>query len=399
MKYRYKALKNDKIVNGSVEAEGMQDALAYLKHNGLFTIEVAKESSDSLAVLRSMLTFVSFGDIVDLTRQLAIMLNAGLTLIDAFDILKKQIGKGPVLSVLESIDKEIKSGESFSKALKRYPHLFSNIYIALVQAGEASGKVNEVLMKLAENLEKEREFKGKIKGAMIYPAIVVSGMFMVMFVMITFVIPKLLTLYQDLDVELPLSTQVLVIVSNFSQKFWPLIIIAVIGIGLGIRNYFRTKAGKIVKDNLMLKIPYFSKVIRIASLVDATRTLAILIGSGVSILEGLKIIIDTSDNVVFQNAFRNIYVKVEKGVSLGQAMADEKVFPPILVQMTTVGEQTGHLDATLLRLSNYFEIESEFAVKAVTSLIEPAIIIVLGLGVGLLVFSVITPIYSLTNKF
>jgi type II secretory pathway component PulF len=254
-------------------------------------------------------------------------------------------------------------------------------------------------MKLAENLEKEREFKGKIKGALIYPAIVVSGMIMVMFVMITFVIPKLLTLYQDLDVELPLSTQILVVVSNFSQKFWPLIIIAAIGAGLGIRNYFRTKAGKIVKDNLMLKIPYFSKVIRIASLVDATRTLAILIGSGVSILEGLKIIIDTSDNVVFQNAFRNIYVKVEKGVSLGQAMADEKVFPPILVQMTTVGERTGHLDATLLRLSNYFEIESEFAVKAVTSLIEPAIIIVLGLGVGLLVFSVITPIYSLTNKF
>lgn len=399
MQYKYKALKNDKIINGHVEAEGMQDALNYLRHNNLFTIEVKKVSTDNFAFLKALLNRVSFNDVVDLTRQLAIMLNAGLTLIDSFDILKKQMTNGPVLEVIESIDKEIRSGESFSKALKRHPYLFSNIYIALVQAGEASGKVNEVLMKLAENLEKEREFKGKIKGALIYPAVVVTGMLIVVFVMVTFVIPKLLTLYQDLDVALPLSTQILIVVSNFSAKFWPIIVVTVISGVIVLKNYLKTNAGKSVKDHILLKLPFFSKVIRIASLVDATRTLAILIGSGVSILEGLKIIIDTSDNIVFQNAFRNIYTKVEKGFSLGQAMADEKVFPPILVQMTTVGEQTGHLDATLLRLSKYFEIESEFAVKAITALIEPAIIIVLGIGVGLLVFSVITPIYSLTNKF
>ncbi len=399
MQYRYKALKNDKVITGIVEADGLQDAMSYLRHNNLFTIEVKKVSNESFTAFQSYFTFVSFNDVVDLTRQLAIMLNAGLTLIDAFDILKKQVTNNAVLGIIESIDKEIRSGESFSKALKRYPNLFSNVYVALIQAGEASGKVNEVLMKLAENLEKEREFKGKIKGALIYPAVVFLGMIGVMFVMMTFVVPKLLQMFQDLGVELPLTTRILIIVSNFFANYWVLIIIGVIVLVLGIQNYLKTRAGKILFDTLMLKIPAVNKIVRIAAVVDATRTLSILIGSGVSILEGIKIIIETSDNIVFQNAFKSIYIQVEKGVSLGQAMQNEKIFPPILIQMAGVGEQTGHLDTTLMKISNYFEFESEFAVKAITSLIEPAIIIILGIGVGVLVFSVITPIYSLTSSF
>ena len=165
------------------------------------------------------------------------------------------------------------------------------------------------------------------------------------------------------------------------------------------KKYTATKAGRLLFDTMALRLPAFGSLIQISSLVDATRTLAILIGSGVSILDGLNIIIETTGNMVFRNSFQNIYKQVEKGYSLGTALGNEGIYPPILVQMTTVGEQTGKLDDTLLRISHYFEMESEMAVKTLTTLIEPLILVILGLGVGFLVISVITPIYNLTSSF
>lgn len=399
MLYRYKALKKEKVITGTIDAANEKEAITYLRHNGLMALEVVRTTTpDSLMIVNALFNRVTFTDVVNLTRQLAIMLNAGLTLVDAFDIVKKQITKSSLLNLVESIDKEIRSGSSFSDALKKYPYLFSNLYIALVRSGEASGKLSEVLNKLAENLEKQREFNAKVKGAMTYPAIVMVGMVTVMFIMITFVIPKLLDLYKDLKVELPVTTQILIAVSGFSAKYWPIIVGIAIGLAVLFQNYRKTRQGKFMMDTIMLRLPVISSVVRMSALVDATRTLSILIGSGVSILEGLSIVTDTAGNLIFQEAFKNIYKELEKGGSLGASMAKEKVFPPILVQMATVGEQTGHLDETLLKISHYFELESELAVKALTSLIEPAIIIILGVGVGALVMSVITPIYNITNQ-
>ncbi len=397
--YQYKALKKDKIISGKLEASSPEDAVLYLKNNNYFPIEVKRMDSGNIAVFDSIFNRVQFTDIVDLTRQLSIMLNAGLTLIDCFEIMKKQTTKISLLRVIEDLDREVRGGKSFSESLKKYPQHFSNLYIALVKSGEASGKLSDILLKLAENLEKQREFQGKIKGALIYPVIVIIGMISVMFIMITFVVPKLLGLYKDFNIDLPLSTKVLIVVSSFTSQFWPFIIAGVFfGVSF-LRKYLQTKQGKHLYDSTLLKIPVLSNVVRMSVLVDSTRTLSILIGSGVSILDGLDIIIETSSNAIFQLAFKSIYKQVEKGVSLGQAMTNEGVFPPILVQMTTVGEQTGHLDDTLARISHYFEMESELAVKAMTTLIEPAILVFLGVGVGFLVMSVITPIYNLTSSF
>lgn len=399
MMYQYKALKKDKIISGKLEASSPEDAVLYLKNNNYFPIEVKRMDSGNIAVFDSIFNRVQFTDIVDLTRQLSIMLNAGLTLIDCFEIMKKQTTKISLLRVIEDLDREVRGGKSFSESLKKYPQHFSNLYIALVKSGEASGKLSDILLKLAENLEKQREFQGKIKGALIYPVIVIIGMISVMFIMITFVVPKLLGLYKDFNIDLPLSTKVLIVVSSFTSQFWPFIIAGVFfGVSF-LRKYLQTKQGKHLYDSTLLKIPVLSNVVRMSVLVDSTRTLSILIGSGVSILDGLDIIIETSSNAIFQLAFKSIYKQVEKGVSLGQAMTNEGVFPPILVQMTTVGEQTGHLDDTLARISHYFEMESELAVKAMTTLIEPAILVFLGVGVGFLVMSVITPIYNLTSSF
>lgn len=398
MNYWYKALKKDKVVNGKLNSTSSQEVVNFLKKNGYIPIEVKKIES-ILPQFDSIFNRINFTDIVDFTRQMAIMLNAGLTLIDCFNILEKQIKKTELLALVQSLNKEVTEGNTYSSALQKYPEQFSNLYIALVKSGEASGKLSEILLKLAENLEKQREFNSKIKSALTYPVIVVIGMLGVMFVMITFVVPKLLGLYKDFNVELPATTKILIALSDFSSRFWPLIIIAVFASISLFKKYTSTKQGKLLFDTVSLNFPAFGPIIKISALVDTTRTLAILIASGVSILDGLNIIIETTGNLVYRNSFINIYKQVEKGFALGTSMDNEGIYPPILVQMTTVGEQTGKLDDTLMRISRYFEAESEIAVKSLTTLIEPLILVVLGVGVGFLVISVITPIYNLTSAF
>jgi len=399
MRFKYRALKDNKIFNKVIDAESEKAVVIYLKNNGYFPLDIGKEHSASTEIFGFITNRISFTDIVDLTRQLAIMLNAGLTLVDCFDILEKQITKPVFLKLIEDLDKTIRGGSSFSAALKKYPQYFSNLYISLIKSGEASGKLSDILLRLAENLEKQREFQGKIKGALIYPIIIIIGMIGVMFVMITFVLPKLLGMYKDFNITLPMTTQILIVVSSFSTKFWPLIIATVFGGGVFVNRYLKTKAGKTQFDTMTLKLPIMGNVIKISALVTSTRTLSILIGAGVSILESLNIVVDTTENIVFQEAFKRIYKQVEKGISVGAAMEqEENIFPPILIQMTVVGEQTGHLDETLMRISKYFEMESELAVKTMTTLIEPLVLVFLGVGVGFLVLSVITPIYNLSSS-
>lgn len=398
MKFSYKAIKNDVIVTKSIEAASEGEVIGYLRKNGYVPISV-EVTRPLFPQFDSIFNKVTFEDIVDFTRQLAIMLNAGLTLVDCFSILEKQVTKETMVIVIQNIQKDVLAGSTFSATLQKYPEHFPNLYIALVKSGEASGKLSEILLRLADNLEKQREFQSKIKSALTYPVIVFLGMIGIMFVMITFVIPKLLNLYKDFNIELPITTQILIVVSSFLSQFWPLVILAVIVAFNFTKRYLKTDAGKLVLDTILLKLPVFGKIVSISSLVDSTRTLSILIGSGVSILDTLSIIIETTSNTLYRNAFRNILKSVEKGVSLGNAFNNENMFPPILVQMITVGEMTGKLDDTMMRISHYFDLESEVAVKTITTLIEPLILIVLGVGVGFLVMSVITPIYNLTSSF
>ncbi len=399
MFFQYKALKDSKIVIKKIEAASSEAVIDYLQKNNYFPISVEKVKEHNSSYLDSLLQRVVFNDIVNFTRQVAIMLNAGLTLIDALEILKKQTPKLPMRKMIEAIDAKIKGGGSFSTALLDYKDNFSNLYISLVKSGEASGKLGEILLRLADNLEKQREFKSKLKGALVYPVIIIIGMFVVMFIMVTFVLPKLLGLYKDFNVELPLSTKILIGISGFSAKFWPVVLILIFVIVYFVKKYLNTKTGKKNLDKFSLKLPVIGNLISISALVESTRTLAILIGAGISILDALSIVIDSTDNSIFQEAFTNVSRKVEKGQSLGAALDQEGIFPPILVQMSQVGEQTGNLDDTLFRLSKYFEMESEMSVKTMTTLIEPLILVFLGVGVGFLVMSVITPIYNLTNSF
>src|SRR3989338_85208 len=400
MEFSYKAIsKEGRTTNGSIEAENQDRALSYLKESGYTILSVKAKSVPVTSSFSALFSRVNFSQIVDFTRQMSIMLSSGLTLIDAFEIFKRQSDNVAFLKLMQEIDSDIKAGLSFSEALKKHPHLFSNLYISLIKAGEASGKLDEIMKKLAINLERQRTFQSKVKGAMIYPIIIICAMSVVMFIMLTFVLPKLLDVYKDFNVKLPIMTVFLINVSTFFNKFWWLIILTVIFGIVMLMKIIHSKSGKRLFDRISLHVPLINSIIRISALVDTTRTLSILIGAGVSILESLDIITETTSNVIYQEALRNIRLNIEKGETLGRSLDETGIFPPILVQMTSVGEQTGHLDETLGHLANYFESESEIAIKALTTLIEPAILIVLGIGVGFVVIAVITPIFSLSSSF
>jgi type II secretory pathway component PulF len=380
-----------------IDGEDAARVNTYLQEQGLFVIYIRPTqqiwSSFSLRAKR-----VSHKEIIDITRQFAIMMNAGLTIVQSLDILKRQAGRPALKELIDDIDHDVKSGSTFSDAINRKSHLFSNLYISLVKSGEATGKLAEVMAKLAENMESSAQFQAKLKNALIYPVIVLLAMFGVMFIMVTFVVPKLTELYTQFDATLPLPTQILIAISQFMVAFWPLVLLALAGVYYGSRMYVKTKQGRMQYDTVMTNLPVVGSVVRMGALVNSTRTLSILVGSGISILDALKIVHGTTDNILYQRAFENIYKQVEKGTSLGSAFEHEAIFPPILIQMITIGENTGHLDETLERISVYFEQESELAIKAMTTLIEPAILLVLGVGVGFIVFSIITPIYSLTSS-
>lgn len=399
MKFHFKAVRKGKIISGTIDANDQSDLIAYLKSKQYFPFEISEVDSSKYNFIDDILNGVTFNDVVNFTRQLSITINAGLTLVDSLTIFKKQVEKKPFLRMLNDIDQQLRAGKTFSTALKKYPRKFSNMYIALIKSGEATGKLNTILFNLAENMEKKRVFMGKIRGAMVYPAIIFIGMIAIVFLLLTFVVPQLTQLYQDLEVELPMITQQLIYVSDTLAATWPLVLAATAGIVFGFIRSLRIPYVKVFFDKLLMKIPALGKVYNISSLVNTTRTLSILLSSGVSLLEGLDITTETTNNVVFQGALKKVKKNVEQGVALSAAMERENVFPPILIQIVQVGEQTGHLDKTLHNIAEYFESESEMAIKAATTLIEPIILAVMGIVVGFIITAVITPIYSLTESF
>jgi type IV pilus assembly protein PilC len=399
--FQYKARENNgKLITGLVDAPSQEVAIRLLHEKQLFVIGV-KESHEgfSFAKIEQYMKRVSFNDIVNFTRQLSTMITAGLSLPEALMILRNQTTNQAFSTILVDIEHQVVSGGNLAGALSKYPRYFSTTYIALVRAGEKSGTLDEILARLSETLEAEREFRGKISGAMIYPIIILIGMVGVIFVMMTVVMPKLTGLYKDFNIQLPWTTVLLMAISDFFVHFWWLMIFGIVGGVLLFNRWRKTPFGEIVVDQLIFKIPLFGELQKKIILVDFTRTLGMLVASGIHILEGLQILKSSLGNVMFRTAVDEISKKVEKGFPLGDSFAQYAVFPPIVSQMMKVGEETGKLDETLTKLSKYFQSESETLVKGLTTAIEPIIMVIMGVGVGFIVISVITPIYNLTSQF
>ncbi|MBU2052373.1 type II secretion system F family protein [Patescibacteria group bacterium] len=399
-KFEYLAVSKDrKKVRGQVEASSQTQAISILRSNGLFVVNLNK-----IEILPAWLKWlnrwqrVKQRDVVHFTRQLATMIKAGLPLTTALSILKYQSNLA-MSKVIDEVLREVEGGGSFSKALSKYNNVFDQVYLSLVQSGEAAGVLDKVLLRLADNLEKQAEFRAKTKNALVYPAIITVAMIIVAIVMTVFVIPKLTTLYEEFDAELPAMTRILIGISNFMVKSWYLWLgLGTVG-GYALSQWRRQPTGKMFFDKFSLKVPVFGQLKTKIILTEITRTLALLIESGVSIIEALEITARTADNILFTGSIQRAAKEVEKGIPLAVAIGQYEHFPPIVGQMLAVGEETGKVDEVMFNLSGYFETEAEQAVKGLTTAIEPIMMILLGVGVGFLVIAIILPIYNLTSQF
>lgn len=385
---------------GIVEAADSNQAAKILRERGLIVITIkSSESGITLDRLFGSFKKVTDTEITNFTRQLSTMITAGLPLTEALNILKAQTQNKQFTIIQESILHDIEGGGSFADSLQKHPKTFSKIYISLVRAGEASGLLDTILARLAENLEKDREFKAKTRGAMIYPMIVVIAITVVMFIMMIFVIPRLTGMYKDMGVELPGPTKFLIATSNFFVNFWWLMIGGGVVAYFAYKQYVKTESGRKYVDQLMYRIPVFGKIRRESALTEFARTLGLLVGAGIPIIEALNIVSDSVGDKVYYDSIRNAARDVEHGAPLSVPISRDTNFPPILSQMVKVGEETGKLDEVLIKISKYFEAEAENLIKNLTTALEPFILIFLGIGVAFLVLSIILPIYKLTSSF
>lgn len=400
MNFLYRARDlNGELKQGEIQAADQHAAVIILRKKGLVVINVSAKDQSEFKFLDNYLNRVGFSKLVNFTRQMSTMISAGLVLSEAMDILSEQEEHKYFRIVLSQISADLKGGLSLNAALSKYPRIFPGIYVNLVKAGEASGKLDQVLLKMADNLEKEREFKAKVKGAMIYPAVVVTMMLAVVVIMMVFVIPKLVSLYKETSLDLPLPTKILIFTSDIFVNFWWLLILLIVVATILVNRWIKTPAGKFYVDSVILKMPIIGKIVTNVTLTDFNRTMGLLVAAGIPILTAIEIVQNLTGNAVFRQALKRAYSGVEKGLEFSAQLAVLPVFPTIIGQMVRVGEETGKVDEIFFKLSDYFEQESDNLIKNLTVAIEPIILIVLGIGVAFLVISIILPIYRLTTSF
>lgn len=394
-------VKNEegKTLDGVLEASSLDHASKLLRGRGYLIIKVEEEKESEIKEIMRRFERVKVDDVVNFTRQLSTMVSAGLPLTESLSILRVQ--SPPAMSrVVSKVLEEVEGGKTLAIAMEESGDgVFDDIYIALVKAGEAAGVLDEVLKRLAETMEKQRDFRSKTKGAMVYPMIIIIGMVIVAVIMMIFVVPRMTEMYKDFGTELPLPTQILIGASDFAVKFWYLLLLIFGAIGYVFLKWSRTDVGSVMIEETLMKMPVVGELRLKMVMTEFARTMSLLISAGISILDALRITSAAVGSKIIGAKMMMAASKVEKGQSLGLVLAELGEFPPIVPQMIAVGEQTGKMDEILDKLADYFEGESEQAVKNLTTAIEPMIMAVMGVGVGFLVMAVIMPIYNLTSQF
>lgn len=399
-KFNYQAKDKDgKPAKGVVEARDEKQAARILREKNLIIISLKPEAKGFLTEARiGVIGRVGMSDRVKFTRQLATMFSAGLPITDSLTILQTQASPKMAI-IVEAVLRDVEGGLSLADAMERHPKVFNKIYVSLIRSGEAAGVLDKILNRLADNLEKNQEFIGKVRSAMIYPIIVVAGMGVVGAIMIIFVIPRLMVLYEEFEAELPTSTKILLAISKMATTYWWLSLIILAGAIFGLRAMRRNPVGRKQYDRLLFRLPVFGNLRRVMILTEFSRTFGLLMGAGILVVDAINILKDSTNSPVYESALADAGKHVEKGSPLAMALAKTEAFPPILPQMIAVGEETGKLDEIFSKVSSYFEMEADAAVRNLTTALEPLIMVLLGVGVGFLIISVIMPIYNLTSQF
>jgi type IV pilus assembly protein PilC len=390
--------RGGKLLEGTLEADSQQLLIGKLRSMGYMPIDIQQQSAQTMSRDLSMPFFgsrVKLKDVAVMSRQFATMINSGLALLRALNILADQTESKPLAAIINQVRIDVEKGSSLSAALSRHPKAFSRLYVAMVRAGEIGGALDSVLLRLAETIEKQVELRRKVRSAMTYPIVVMVLVLLIVTAMLLFIIPMFKGLYAELGGVLPLPTRVLLGASAFLRTFWWLMFGVGFGISWGFRRWIKTEGGRQKWDTIKLRVPVMGLLVRKSALARFSRTLSALVRSGVPILESLDIVAETSGNYVVSKAVLDTQVAVKSGEPMSQRLEQHPVFPPMVVQMMTVGEETGALDEMLDKIADFYDQEVEATVEALTSLIEPLLIVVMGACVGGMVISLYLPMFNI----
>ena len=396
--YAYKVRdRGGKMLEGTLEAESTTLVANKLRQMGYVPINIEKAAGAGLKTEIQL-----FGpkkpklkDISVFSRQFATMINSGLSLLRSLYILSEQTESEGLRNVIVEVRTDVEKGASLSQALGKHPKVFNKLYVSMVKSGEVGGVLDQVLLRLSTTIEKQVELRGKIKSAMTYPVAVLGLVLMIVAAMLLFIVPIFKGLYDDLGGTLPLPTRVLLVISSIMTKFLPVVVLALVAAAFAFRRWIQTNAGRRAWDSFKLRVPVFGGLVQKTAITRFCTTLSALLRSGVPILEALEIVSDTVSNTVFADAVRDVQQAVKGGESIAKPLGSHKVFPPMVVQMMAVGEETGALDEMLEKVGQFYEQEVEATVDALTSLLEPALIVVLGGAVGGMVVSLYMPMFNI----
>ena len=396
-KYRAKTLKGEDRA-GEIEAPTLVAATELLRKQNLFITSIkGEENKVTLNFFDQILHKVSGKDKIMFTEQLAVMLQSGLSIVPALMILQKQTENKNFAKAIGEITEDVKAGKPLSESMLKRPDIFTPIYAQVARSGEKSGKLDKVMLKLASDLAKSNDLNSQIKSALIYPAFILSSLIVVIFIMMIFVIPQLESLFKETGVALPLSTRILIGTGKFMQGFWWLIILAAIGLVFLYRWAVKIPGFKSVVDSIMMKIPVFGSLQKKVYLARFVRTLSLLTSAGLPVLESFKTLVDITDNIHYKNGLKETAEKIESGHPIGESLGSDPNFPPLISEMVTVGEKSGNLEYILRRLAKFLEKDVSFMSKNMTTLLEPMLMIVMGVGVAFVMFSILGPIYGLVQ--
>jgi type IV pilus assembly protein PilC len=385
---------NGELKSASIEAPSRDDAVAQLRRQRLTIIKV----DESQATPKKISGSIGMRDIVIFTRQFSTMINAGLPLVQALDILAGQSENKVLAAVLREVVFDVESGNTVADAMRKHPKAFSDLYTNMVAAGEVGGILDTILNRLAVFMEKNDALVRKVKGAMIYPMVILGVAGLCIVILLWKVIPVFRTMFDSVGMELPLPTQVVIGLSDFLTSFWWAILIGGGGLFFAFKQYYATSAGQLLIDRMLLHIPVLGDVLRKSAVSRFTRTLGTLTSSGVSILDGLEITARTSGNRVVQDAIMNSRASIAGGDTISGPLKKSEVFPPMVISMISVGEQTGGLDEMLTKIADFYDDEVDAAVGGLLALLEPIMIVFLGVVVGGMIVAMYLPIFDMVNS-
>jgi type IV pilus assembly protein PilC len=398
--YAYRVRDTDgRIIGGTLEADSQGAVASRLRQMGYAPISI-EESKPGLKreITLPGLNRIKLKDLAVFSRQFATMINSGLSLLRALTILAEQTESKALAEIIGQVRNEVEQGTALSTSLAKHPKTFNRLYVAMIKAGEVGGFLDKVLLELADSIEKEVELRGKVRSAMTYPIAVFAMVIMIVAAMLVFVVPQFETLYSQLGGQLPFLTRILLGASRFVAGWGGgVVVIAVVAGVIAFRRFHATPAGRFAVDRAKLRAPVFCPLVQKTVLSRFSRTLSTLLGSGVPILQSLEIVSETVNNDVVSRAVKDVQDSVREGESLAVPLAKHSVFPPMVVQMLAVGEETGAIDVMLDKVGDFYDAEVSAAVDSLTSLIEPILIAVMGSVVGGMVVALYLPMFNIIN--